>query len=33
MKTTTIKTIKSLPNEDVYDITVEGNHNFFANDI
>ena len=33
MKTTTIKTIKILPNEDVYDITVEGNHNFFANDI
>ena len=26
-------TIKQVANEDVYDITVEGNHNFFANGI
>lgn len=34
-KTTTvkIKSIKVIPNEDVYDITVKDNHNFFANDI
>lgn len=30
---TTIKKIVKIANEDVYDITVEGNHNFFANDI
>jgi len=28
---TKIKRISVVPNEDVYDITVEGNHNFFAN--
>lgn len=33
MYNTTIKKITKLANEDVYDITVEGNHNFFANDI
>lgn len=30
---TKIKKITPLKNEDVYDITVEDNHNFFANDI
>ena len=28
-----IKRINIIPNEDVYDITVEKNHNFFANNI
>lgn len=28
-----IKSIKEVPNEDVYDITVQSNHNFFANNI
>jgi ribonucleoside-diphosphate reductase alpha chain len=32
-KTTKIKSITIKPNEDVYDITVKDNHNFFANDL
>lgn len=28
-----IKSIHFKPNEDVYDITVEKNHNFFANGV
>jgi len=33
IRKTKIKKIKVIPNEDVYDITVENNHNFYANGI